>query len=151
MMSALEDDLLEQIRDYGLIEPERQHQFAKHLGRRWKFDLSWIAPAVAVEVDGGSFVQGAHGSGQGAENDAMKAAVATLLGWKVVRVTTHMVADGRALAVILGLLRVNWPEDAAEVLAGAKCAKCDLTKTRRNRKRREKARKAAAVAEEGQG
>lgn len=138
-MSDLEASLLQQIRDYGLPEPELQLRFARMHGRSWRFDLSWPEAMVAVECNGGTFIRGRHSGGQGAENDAVKGAVALLLGWRVVTVTNHMVEDGRALAVIVALLR-GYEEDAAQHLCDTRCQRCDETKTRRNRRLRQKAR-----------
>ena len=139
-MSDLESDLLQQIIDHGLPDPVQQHRFARHLGRTWRFDFAWVEDRVAVEVDGGTFIKGlGHGTGQSAERDAVKSAVALCMGWRVVRVTTHMVADGRALAVIVALLR-GYEEDAAQHLCDTRCKSCDETKTRRNRRLRQKAR-----------
>jgi len=142
MPSELEADLLKQIRDAGLAEPLLQHSFAQGLGRRWKFDLAWTFPGwYAVEIDGGNWGKGAHGSGQGSENDAVKAAVATLLGWEVYRVNNHMIQDGRALMLIRCFLGGSH-DDAAKLLCEQKCRRCDLTKTRRRQKARQKAREA---------
>jgi len=143
MPSELEAALLKQIRDAGLAEPLLQHRFAQGLGRQWRFDLSWTFPGwYAVEIDGGAWsVKGAHGSGQGSENDAVKLAVATLLGWEVYRVNGHMIEDGRALTLIRSFLHGDH-DQAAQTLCEQKCRKCDLSRRTRNQKARQKAREA---------
>ena len=61
-------------------------------------------PLLAVEVDGGGFVQGRHSRGAGLEKDAEKFAEAAILGWTVIRVTPKQVQSGQALAWIERLL-----------------------------------------------
>jgi hypothetical protein len=51
-------------------------------------------------VDGGSWVRGRHSRGKGYEGDCEKANEAAIAGWRVLRVTTDMVKDGRALTTI---------------------------------------------------
>jgi hypothetical protein len=141
MGSDLEEALLRQIEDAGLPPPAQQHRFAKGMGRQWRFDLMWTSPGwYAVEIDGGNWSRtGAHGSGQGSENDAVKGAVATLLGWEVYRVNGHMIEDGRALMLIRSWFDGSH-DAAAKILCEQKCMKCDLTRRRRNQKQRQKAK-----------
>ena len=98
--SPLELRLLVLIRASGFPEPEPEHPFAKHLGRRWRFDFAWPALMLAVEVDGGAWVPGGgrhtRGAGFAADHDKMNRA--TLLGWRVLRFTARHLADGTALA-----------------------------------------------------
>ncbi len=141
----LEGQLMKQILDAGLPEPERQCVFARGLGRRWRFDFSFPRYKLAIEVQGGTFLPGGggHTRGQGAENDCVKAAVASLMGWQVVAVNTHMVADGRALYLIASFLDgTEGAAIAAAHIAAWKCKACDVTKTRRLQRARDKARKA---------
>lgn len=133
---------MKQILDAGLPEPERQCVFARGLGRRWKFDFSYPRQKFAIEVMGGTFLPGGggHSSGQGAENDCVKAAVASLLGWQVIAVNTHMVGDGRALFLIQSFLDGTKIGAAAVKMAAWKCTKCSLSRTRKNQKVRQKLR-----------
>lgn len=66
-----------------LPKPVTEHRF--HSTRRWRFDLAWPDRKVAVEIDGGGWVNGRHSRGGGIEKDAEKFAEATLLGWRVFR------------------------------------------------------------------
>ena len=75
-----------------------EHRFAPP--RRWRFDFAWPDRKVAVEVEGGTFIAGRHSNGAGFEADCVKYAEAALMGWLVLRVTPHMIEDGRALALI---------------------------------------------------
>ena len=97
-MSELEDELVFQLKATKLIPPTLEHRF--HPTRKWRFDLAWPDRLMACEVEGGSWVNGAHSRGAHFESDCEKYNEATILGWRVLRVTNHMVKDGRALEMI---------------------------------------------------
>lgn len=96
-------DLPTQIRAAGLPEPALELHF--HPVRRWRWDLAWPDERVAVEIQGGTWSRGRHTRGRGYEEDCLKLAAGVLLGWRVLWVTTQMVADGRALALLEEILR----------------------------------------------
>lgn len=68
--------------------------------RRWRFDFAWPEHMLAVEIEGGTWSGGRHTRGKGYANDCRKYNAAVLLGWRVLRFTTEMVANGSALAAI---------------------------------------------------
>lgn len=72
--------------------------------RQWRFDFAALEERVAIEVEGGTWVKGAHSRGKGFEEDCEKYAEAAIAGWAVLRVTTHMVEDGRAIALVQRLM-----------------------------------------------
>ena len=87
--------LVTQCRALRLPVPVLEHRF--HPTRRWRFDVAWLDHKLAVEVDGGGFVQGRHSRGTGIEKDAEKFAEAMLLGWRVIRTTPRQVKSGQAV------------------------------------------------------
>lgn len=91
----------------GLPAPSTELYFAKP--RRWRFDLAWEDVRLACEIEGGTFLPGGsrHSRGRGFENDCEKYAEALCRGWRVLRVTTDMVRDGRALGYLERILRGN--------------------------------------------
>lgn len=93
--SAPERDFEIQLRATGVGGWEREYRFAAP--RRWRFDFAWSAVKLAVEIEGGVWSSGRHTRGAGFEADCEKYAVATVLGWRVLRVTPTHVRDGRAL------------------------------------------------------
>lgn len=97
-MSKLEDTLAFQLRAAGTPEPVRELRFWP--GRKFRLDFAWPSHKLAVEVDGGTWTRGRHVRGRGYENDCIKHNEAQLLGWRVLRFTSAMVNDGRALATI---------------------------------------------------
>ena len=78
--------------------PTYEHRF--HPTRKWRFDVAVPDWMLAVEVDGGGFVQGRHSRGTGLEKDAEKFAEAAILGWTVLRVTPRHVKSGQAIGWI---------------------------------------------------
>lgn len=93
--SVGEQELERQLRFSGLTNYAREHRF--HSTRKWRFDFAFIRELVAVEVEGGIWVGGAHTRGGHFESDAEKYNEALILGWRVLRVSTKMVRDGRAV------------------------------------------------------
>lgn len=90
------------IKARGLPAPEPEYYFARP--RQWRFDLAWpaVRPRLALEVEGGTWLDGGgrHNRGSGYEGDCEKYNEAALRGWRVLRATTRMVEDGRALALL---------------------------------------------------
>lgn len=97
--------MLFQMRALGLPEPVREHRF--HPVRRWRFDFAWPDRKIAVEVDGGTWSGGRHSRGGGYEKDAEKLNAAAVDGWRILRVTSAMVKDGRAIAVVDDMLKTG--------------------------------------------
>src|SRR5437762_647908 len=73
----------------GITGWEREYRFAPP--RRWRLDFVWSKHALAVEVEGGSWVGGRHTRGPGFERDLEKYNEAAILGWNVLRVTPKLI------------------------------------------------------------
>lgn len=101
-MSDAELALAWQLKAAGLPEPVREHRF--HPTRRWKFDFAWQDRWLAVECEGGAYVEGRHSRGPGFEADLEKYAEATAMGWTVLRCSPRQIEEGRCLAWIERLL-----------------------------------------------
>ena len=97
-MSEAEDMLAFQIKATKLPEPEREHRFSQE--RRWRFDFAWPRHKVAMEVEGATWTNGRHTRGSGFEKDCEKYGAAVLNGWRVFRVPSTWVKDGRALTYL---------------------------------------------------
>lgn len=103
--SVGEEMLALHIRAMRLPEPARELAFAKP-ARAWRFDFSWPDLRLACEVDGGTkFGKSRHSRGDGFEKDADKFNAAARMGWIVLRFTTRMVRDGRAIKELESALR----------------------------------------------
>lgn len=98
-MSELERALDWQMRAVSSI-PTPVAEFRFHVKRRWRFDFAWPELRVAVEIEGGTWTAGAHTRGKHFESDCEKYNEAVIHGWQVLRVTTDMIEDGRAVTFV---------------------------------------------------
>jgi len=96
--SQLEAELALQIKALGLPEPTREYLAIK--GRKFRFDFAWLEQRLLVEVNGGTYTQGAHSTGRGIARDYEKCNLATLAGWRVLSFDGKSVKDGTAVEVI---------------------------------------------------
>ena len=67
------------------IEVVKEYKF--HPVRKWRFDYAIIDHKIALEVEGGVWTGGRHTSPKGFIGDMEKYNTATLMGWRVLRVT----------------------------------------------------------------
>ena len=63
------------------IEPVAELQFAPD--RKWRFDFAWPHKKVALEVQGGLFVNGRHSRGAALMKEHEKLNRAAAMGWRV--------------------------------------------------------------------
>ena len=68
----------------GLPQPEAETMF--HPTRKWRWDYCWPAQKLALEVQGGIWVKGAHSSGVGIQRDIEKFSEGAALGWRLLLV-----------------------------------------------------------------
>lgn len=70
--------------------PEPIYDKRFHPTRMWRFDFQWPAYRVAVEIDGGQWMEGGgcHQQPVRFAQDCEKLNAAVLLGWRVLRYTT---------------------------------------------------------------
>ncbi len=90
-----------------------------HDTRKYRFDLAWPDYGVAFEREGGTYIKAnckqcghetthfrsRHHDQKGMEEDVEKYNAAQTLGWSVIRGTTPMMRDGRAIAAVLEALK----------------------------------------------
>jgi very-short-patch-repair endonuclease len=104
--------LIEQIRTY-LPNLKLQPELRFHDTREWRFDLAAPYAMLAIEIEGGAFSRGKsrHTTGTGFVDDCDKYAFALLLGWRVLRVPTDWVWNGRAAALFVAAAnpKADWP------------------------------------------
>jgi very-short-patch-repair endonuclease len=74
---------LHSITDVTGFSPIEEYRF--HPKRRWRFDLAIPELKIAVEIEGGTWIQGRHTRAKGYQRDMEKYNAAQMLGWKVFR------------------------------------------------------------------
>ena len=94
-MSYLERILRAIIIGEGLPLPEMEYRFDSK--RRWKFDMCWRYQKLAVEVEGGIWVNGRHNRGKGFLGDCEKYNAAALAGYRVIRICKEHIDNGQAI------------------------------------------------------
>ena len=94
---ALEAALALQLRAEHIAAIPQYHFWP---GRLWRFDFALLLHRIAIEVQGGTWSNGAHARGSGIENDAEKAAHAAIAGWRLIPVTGNQIKSGKAIAWI---------------------------------------------------
>jgi len=100
-MSKFEILLANLIKISDLPKPEQEYMFCE--GRKWRFDFAWPDKKIAVECEGGVWIQGRHNRGKGFIGDCHKYNSAVLLGWRVLRYTPDMI--DKAISNLYSLLK----------------------------------------------
>ena len=116
----------QQCRERGLPVFLREYEFAKYVGKKWRFDFAWVLPSrqdrptfkLAVEIEGivmrmtksREWVMGGrHGTISGFKEDCLKYATAASLGWRLMRFEQTQVRDNVAIShVMRALARNGW-------------------------------------------
>lgn len=123
------DELLsEQLLERGLPSPEHEYMFAVPLGRKWRFDAAWPGYRIAFEQEGAAFgrvivgadgnkyrLGGRHNTGAGMQADCEKYSWASILGWCVIRATTTMIRDEKAISLIVAAFKARGWKEAGDV------------------------------------
>lgn len=105
--SHLEVEMLYVIKINGFLDGMvREHKF--HPTRKWMLDFAWPDKKIGIEVQGGiwSGKFGGHTSGTGRMRDMEKSNAATILGWKVIEVSSAHIKDGQAAAWIAAVMKL---------------------------------------------
>ena len=98
-MSAIEDELYFQIQHCLDEQPVREYRPIP--GRRFRCDFCWPGIKLAVEVEGGVWIEKSrHRTGEGYKRDMEKYNLLALDGWTLLRVEADGIRDGSALAMI---------------------------------------------------
>ncbi len=82
-------------------------EYRFHESRKWRVDFAFERARLAVEVEGGGWVNGRHNRGAGMEKDMEKYNALTLAGWRLLRFGGRAIKSGEALTTIERALRRN--------------------------------------------
>jgi hypothetical protein len=99
--SRLEDLFVERWLEYAPDAPAPTTQVHFDFDYNGRFDFAWIHQMVALEIQGGTFVRGAHVRGMGYSDDCKKLNSATLKGWRMFQATTDMLRPDKETGQIL--------------------------------------------------
>lgn len=103
--SELELALYVRLERAGLPLGEGQYRFVA--GRQYRFDRAYPSHKVAIECQGGLYINGAHSRGSGVERDCLKQSLAAALGWRVLPISRAMIEDGSAVDLIRRALEIR--------------------------------------------
>lgn len=114
-------DAPELVREYYFIlraDEATRRRFVSANGqpRRWRFDVAWPAYRVAVELEGGVFINSHHSRGATYTANCQKYNAATILGWRLLRYTIKDIEDRpvQMIEEITGLLQKVQRANATE-------------------------------------
>ena len=79
--------------------PTPEYKF--HPVRKWRIDYAWINHKIALEVEGGVFIQGRHSRGVGMIKDMEKYNTLASEGWRVLRVTPTTLCKTEIIKLII--------------------------------------------------
>lgn len=120
--SELEESFAAFVAAMKLPDPVREYRFAaEEVGegpgvrgrlddaglKDWRFDFAWPCQMLAVEVEGGAWVQGRHTRGAGFSEDIAKYDAAMRLGWTVYKCDGALIKSGRAADTVALLLAIR--------------------------------------------
>jgi hypothetical protein len=83
---------------YDIPIPTAEHKFCST--RKWKFDFAWINEKVAMEIEGGLWIQGRHNRAASMINDMEKYNEAASNGWLVLRFTPQQITSSWCIGIL---------------------------------------------------
>ena len=86
------------LRQHLGIEVVAEHRF--HPTRMWRFDYAIPSHRIAIEIDGGVWIEGRHNRPKGYIADLDKFNNAAALGWRVLKFTPQQQFTTKALRLI---------------------------------------------------
>lgn len=102
---ALRADFRRLCADNGLPMPVTEHWFAwEAMRRRWPFDFAWPDEKLALEVDGGLFVEGAHVRGAYILKTHDKLNTAARLNWRMLYRVPGNLCTAETIALVRAAL-----------------------------------------------
>lgn len=86
------------LRQHLGVEVVAEHRF--HSTRMWRFDYAIPSHRIAIEIDGGVWIEGRHNRPKGYIADLDKFNNAAALGWRVLKFTPQQQHTMKALRLI---------------------------------------------------
>lgn len=81
----------------GCPVPVPEYQFAKSVGRKFRFDAAWpeLEIPIGLDIQGSICKNGGHNTGGGMSKDCEKFCIAATLGWRVMPCTYPQFNGGK--------------------------------------------------------
>jgi len=91
-------------KEFG-VKVEVEYRF--HSKRRFRFDYAILEHKIAIEQEGGIYTRGAHGSVSGILRDIEKYNLATVCGWRILRVQPENLLSNHTFDMIQKLINYD--------------------------------------------
>ncbi len=75
-------------------------EYKFHEYRKWRFDYAIPSKKIAIEVEGGVWIQGRHNRANGFLGDMEKYNTATAMGWRLLRTTPQELMTTKFIGVV---------------------------------------------------
>lgn len=95
----------QELSKYGIERPHKEYQF--HPKRKWRFDYCLPSYKIAIEVEGGVWINGRHTRGKGFINDMEKYNNAVVLGYRLLRITPDQLNSKELIKMILEIKKAT--------------------------------------------
>lgn len=86
------------LKQFGIEKPLEEFKF--HKSRKWRIDLCWPDQKLALEIEGGAWINGRHNRGQGFLDDMEKYNQVVIYGFWLLRVTPTQIENGEAAEIV---------------------------------------------------
>jgi hypothetical protein len=87
----------------GMYRPELEFEF--HPTRGWRFDVAFVRHKIAVEIQGGVFIQGRHNAPVSFIKEQEKMNAAAVLGWRIIYRTPSNFLEFETLDLVRRAMR----------------------------------------------
>lgn len=92
------DIFVQTCRQVLAVDVVKELQFCET--RKWRFDYAIPALKIAIEVEGGAWIQGRHNRAQGFIADMDKYNTAAAMGWRLLRATPQTLLKSKFLDLL---------------------------------------------------
>lgn len=89
----------------NISQPQVEYMF--HPTRKWRMDYAWPEQKIALEVEGGIFIQGRHSRGAGMKADFEKYNEAAVMGWRIIKCTPSDLCKSKTILMLKQYILTN--------------------------------------------
>lgn len=92
------DPFVQICRNYLAVDVFPEYRF--HDTRKWRFDYAIPSKKIAVEIEGGAWINGRHNRAKGFIADMEKYNTAAAMGWRLLRATPQNLLTTKFLKLL---------------------------------------------------